>query len=829
MFKDTLSARSVRLPKRSHQSTRWVIIFGTAMKPSRLFAAGLIALTFVVSGCADFARLVTPNGSADNARPAQVALTTSVTTAQTLTVADVVQLNVTASYLLTGGDRAPIGNLVIPLTASASQAVPIPVDIAACLSDTRRDGADSDNKCPVEFVLSLVVNNVVVDNQTIGPLRLAPGATTAVSQPVALFEIATVELTSNETGALIIGASRTLAPVIRDARGAVVPGRRVSWRSESPAVATVSETGVVTGVTEGSARITATVGAATNAMVVNVTRPPVALSVVAPAIGSGTGLIQSSPSGISCRVTGSTVSGTCSAQFAAGAQVVLESVADAGQTFGAWGDACVGQAVGTLCTLQMAEARTVSARFLAPRRISIAAVNSDGRGRVTSSAGLDCRVDGSTLTGTCAVDVPDGATVVLTSTADAAAPSVVAQQFAGWGGACAASTSATCTLPAVSGPQNVTVGYYGGRTLTVVMAGDGGGLVTAASGVSCTRSNNVTTGTCAASFERGTEVLVSVAADAQSEFAGWSGACSNQTGSCSVSLTNAQTVTATFRRRVPLTIHMSGEGNGSILVNGTPVCSRESHQPLLVTCVKEYVSGSALTITSVAGELTHVAGITGDCVGQTTCVVTMNGPRTITAAYTAEPPVTLTIVGIATGSGTVRSGEAVPLIDCPVREGVASGPKCSARVPVGTAMTLTAVGDGGNALRFWTGACAATTTSQCAVTLTSSVSATVGFTPAIDVSMHLSGSGGGSVFFEPVGAPSQIPCVLPVSGAPVNCRFSLPTGLEGTFRGQAIAGSTFQGILGPCAESVGGAAVPVCTYRGVGFLRDFTAVFTGTP
>lgn len=784
----------------------------------------------LVSGCADMARLVTPSGSSDSRQPAQVAFSTSVTTANTLTLADVVQLRVAASYVITGGARVAIGNQTIPLSASQTQAVPIPVDLATCMSDAKRDGGESETGCPVVLVLSLVVNNVVVDNQTIGPLRLAPGATASIEKPVALFEITAIELTPNASDAFIIGSTRVITPVIRDSRGTIVQGRTVVWASETPTVATVSETGVVTALAEGSARITATVGAVSNAIVVNVSRPPVALSVIPAAGASGTGLIQSTPSGISCRVDGATVSGTCSFDFDADAEVVLQSVADAGQTFGAWGGSCVGQAVGASCTLRMAEAQRVSARFLAPRRITVSALNTDGRGRVTGTAGMDCQIDGNAASGVCAVDVPEGTTVTLTSVADGASPPDVAQHFAGWGGACATVTGATCTLVAADGAQNVTAGYFGGRALNVVMAGDGGGMVTTTTGISCTRSENVNTGVCTANAVHGSTVVLSVVANALSEFTGWSGACDGQSANCIVSLTEPQTAIATFaRRQVPLTINVNGSGNGTVFANGVPICSRQSYQPAVVTCVTDFAASSVLTITTVAGAVTDVAGMTGDCNGQTACVLTMNSAHMITALFAAKPPVTLTIEGISTGSGTIRSSEAEPLIDCPVRNGVASGPKCSTNVPIGTQLTLTAVGDAANALRFWAGACATATTSRCAVTMNSSATATVGFTPAIDVEMQISGSGSGTVFFEPNGAPSQLPCVLPASGSPVSCRFALPSGLSGIFRGQAGTGSTFQGIVGPCAEGAGGVPVPVCTYRGIGFLRVFKAVFAGTP
>jgi hypothetical protein len=51
--------------------------------------------------------------------------------------------------------------------------------------------------------------------------------------------------------------------------------------------------------------------------------------------------------------------------------------------------------------------------------------------------------------------------------------------------------------------------------------------------------------TCSASFASGTAVTLTAAAASGSTFTGWSGACSG-TGACTVTMSAAQSVTATF-------------------------------------------------------------------------------------------------------------------------------------------------------------------------------------------------------------------------------------------------------------------------------------------
>jgi hypothetical protein len=79
-------------------------------------------------------------------------------------------------------------------------------------------------------------------------------------------------------------------------------------------------------------------------------------------------------------------------------------------------------------------------------------------------------------------------------------------------------------------------------SLTVSKTGTGTGRVASSpAGIDC--------GTvCQASYDSGTVVTLSAAADAGSTFVSWSGACTGS-GACTVNMTSAQSVTATFNAR----------------------------------------------------------------------------------------------------------------------------------------------------------------------------------------------------------------------------------------------------------------------------------------
>src|SRR6185437_4199606 len=76
--------------------------------------------------------------------------------------------------------------------------------------------------------------------------------------------------------------------------------------------------------------------------------------------------------------------------------------------------------------------------------------------------------------------------------------------------------------------------------LTVTKAGTGTGTVTSSpSGIDCGT-------TCSAAFAQGTPVTLTATPDSGSTFAGWSGDCTNATGTCLVTMDAAHSVTATF-------------------------------------------------------------------------------------------------------------------------------------------------------------------------------------------------------------------------------------------------------------------------------------------
>lgn len=97
--------------------------------------------------------------------------------------------------------------------------------------------------------------------------------------------IASVVVTPNPTS-VIVGQTRQLTAVARDAANATVTGVPFTWSSAATLVATVDATGLVTGRGPGPVNVSAAVGSVSGASAVTVTAAPVATVEVAPPTAS---------------------------------------------------------------------------------------------------------------------------------------------------------------------------------------------------------------------------------------------------------------------------------------------------------------------------------------------------------------------------------------------------------------------------------------------------------------------------------------------------------------------------------------------------------------
>jgi hypothetical protein len=181
---------------------------------------------------------------------------------------------------------------------------------------------------------------------------------------------------------------------------------------------------------------------------------------------------------------------------------------------------------------------------------------------------------------------------------------------------------------------------------------------------------------------------------------------------------------------VTVTVRMRGDGDGRVTSGSGIDCPGE--------CEVSVERGSRIRLRAIAVGDAVFAGWRRGCEGLGRCALTVVGPVTIIARFTAkaadEP--TLTVEKSGDGGGTVTSD--VPGVDC--------GATCVAPFPFGNTVVLTQTADEGSTFSGWSGA-GCSGTGGCSVTLDGSkkVTATFGLEPTPDVTLTTGVVGSGSI------------------------------------------------------------------------------------
>src|SRR5690606_12478912 len=168
----------------------------------------------------------------------------------------------------------------------------------------------------------------------------------------------------------------------------------------------------------------------------------------------------------------------------------------------------------------------------------------------------------------------------------------------------------------------------------------------------------------------GTTVSLVAAADASSDFAGWSGACTG-TGACDVTVDADTTVTATFdvRTFVVNVDFAAGLGSGTITSDvGGIDCSYTAGGAATGDCTSTVVPvNTVVTLTATPEAGSELASWGGDgtaCDPAGTCAVTVDGAKTVMARFSTDTatPGSVTIPDPAT-SGSPN--DAYEFLDAP--------------------------------------------------------------------------------------------------------------------------------------------------------------------
>ena len=237
------------------------------------------------------------------------------------------------------------------------------------------------------------------------------------------------------------------------------------------------------------------------------------------------------------------------------------------------------------------------------------------------------------------------------------------------------------------------------------VSANGSGTVTSSpSGINCGP-------TCTGTFNAGTSITLTAAPASGNSFAGWSGACSGSSLTCTVLLNQATTVGAGFQV-MPLQLAVSESNASGGVVSSDPAginCGQ--------TCSASFNPGTTVALTAATNSGFIFKGWSGACSGSSlTCSVVLNQAATVAVAFDTLPP-KLTVSENISGAGLVTSNPA----------GITCSKICTATFNPGTTVSLAAAANFGFVFNGWSGACSGS--GPCTINLSAPASVTANFSP----------------------------------------------------------------------------------------------------
>jgi hypothetical protein len=171
--------------------------------------------------------------------------------------------------------------------------------------------------------------------------------------------------------------------------------------------------------------------------------------------------------------------------------------------------------------------------------------------------------------------------------------------------------------------------------LTVTKAGSGTGVVTSnPAGINCGSD-------CSNEYAVGTSVTLTANPSGGSSFAGWSGACTGASSTCTVAMSEARSVEARFVQNFQLAVQLSstssgfsGFGGGTVSGPGGFVCNIQATGGSR-SCFTQYPSGTQITLTATpdSGDTVSWGGACAHAGSGRLCTFTMNGNTSVSATF----------------------------------------------------------------------------------------------------------------------------------------------------------------------------------------------------
>ena len=192
--------------------------------------------------------------------------------------------NVASAATTNAPPPPPVVTTVTVTPPSASIAVGATVVLQATAKDAQGNVMSgqtvvwsTSNAAAATVSASGVVTGVGAGSATITATcagKLGTSSVTVTSAPPPPPPVVTTVTVAPSTASIVVGATVALSATVKDAQGNVMTGQTIVWSTSNAAAATVSASGVVTGVAAGSATITATCSGKTGSSAMAVTAPP---------------------------------------------------------------------------------------------------------------------------------------------------------------------------------------------------------------------------------------------------------------------------------------------------------------------------------------------------------------------------------------------------------------------------------------------------------------------------------------------------------------------------------------------------------------------------
>jgi hypothetical protein len=365
---------------------------------------------------------------------------------------------------------------------------------------------------------------------------------------------------------------------------------------------------------------------------------------------SGNGTITGD--GLSC------TTGSCTVTVDSGSSLVLVANPGADSNFNSW-SGCTSNNGASCSLVAIVASMQLTATFSIKGANLVVQKDGSGSGTVTATwAG------GGTLAcgASCSAVVPKGTVVTFQGTPDMG--SALA-----WGAPCTG--SGVCMATIGDGETDVKATFTLNQVVLTVNH-TGNGIIMSSGGITCSDP------ACPVQVNYGDSVTLTAAPGADSDFSTWTGCTSTTGAKCVVSsLKAAAAVTATFTlKKIQVTLSRSG--------NGTITSSDGSVNCTAASCVVSVDSGASLSLTATPGSDSNFESWSGcTTTSGATCTLTgITAPVAASATF-ALKNASFNIAKNGNGAGTVAaSWTGGGSLNC--------GTGCSASIPLGTSVTVTA-------------------------------------------------------------------------------------------------------------------------------------------